>query len=219
MDVCLINDHLPHFSFMSLTYCYTTAGIVWLSQQPKKMLEQTCITYNEVCIIIRQGLENMDTFSSRPRSRPRLLFQNQDQDHFSCPRGASRPRPRSQNYISNISRNCRTVRPVFEAMSGIILQYTNSLIMRKTMIIRESREWQVKVKVSYFCANVGGSLKSQSNRKLNAKFLHFRPKAGRFQKSNFIILPSVYLLCGRPRDRREERPSTTVIYWQSNDEW
>jgi len=26
MDVCIINNHLPHFSFMSLIYCYTTAG-------------------------------------------------------------------------------------------------------------------------------------------------------------------------------------------------
>jgi len=46
MDVfCLINNHLPHFSFMSLTYCYTTAGITWLPQQHKTVLEQTCITY------------------------------------------------------------------------------------------------------------------------------------------------------------------------------
>jgi len=56
------------------------------------------ITYNAVCIIIHQGLENVETFSSRPRSRPRLLIQ--DQDNFSCPRGASRPRPRSRDYIS-----------------------------------------------------------------------------------------------------------------------
>jgi len=43
MDVLLINNHLPHFSFMSLIYCYTTAGIAWLPQQQKKMLEQTRI--------------------------------------------------------------------------------------------------------------------------------------------------------------------------------
>ena len=51
MDVCLINNHMPHFSFMSHIYCYTTAGIAWLPQQHKKMLEQTCITGtdNEVC--------------------------------------------------------------------------------------------------------------------------------------------------------------------------
>jgi len=46
-------------------------------------------------IIIHQGLENIEIFSSRPR-----LFQDQDQDHFSCSRGASRPRPRSRDYIS-----------------------------------------------------------------------------------------------------------------------
>jgi len=50
-----------------LIYCYTTAGIAWLPQQHKKMVEQTYITYNEVCIIIHQGLENIKTFLSRPR--------------------------------------------------------------------------------------------------------------------------------------------------------
>jgi len=39
--VCLINNHLPQFSFISLIYCYTTAMIAWLPQQHKKMLEQT----------------------------------------------------------------------------------------------------------------------------------------------------------------------------------
>jgi len=29
----------------------------------------------------------------------RLFRQDQDQDHFSCPRGALRPRPRSRDYI------------------------------------------------------------------------------------------------------------------------
>ena len=48
IDVCLINNHLPHFSFMSFIYCYTTAATTWLPQQHKKMLEQTRITY-EVC--------------------------------------------------------------------------------------------------------------------------------------------------------------------------
>ena len=57
-------------------------------------------TYNAFCITIHQGLENVETFSSRPRPRPRLFLQDQDQDHFSCPRGASRPRPRSRDYIS-----------------------------------------------------------------------------------------------------------------------
>ena len=99
MCVIFINNHLPHFSFMSLIYCYTTAGIAWLPQLYKKMLEQTCSTYNEVCIIIRQGLEHIQTFSSRPR--PGLLFQ--DQDHFSCPWGTPRPRPRSRDYIPDIN--------------------------------------------------------------------------------------------------------------------
>ena len=45
MDVCLINNHLPDFSFVIL--CYTTAGIAWLPQQHKKMLEQTeNVAYN-----------------------------------------------------------------------------------------------------------------------------------------------------------------------------
>jgi len=48
MDVCLIINHLPYFSFMSLIYCYTAARIAWLPQQLKKILEQTYVTYNEV---------------------------------------------------------------------------------------------------------------------------------------------------------------------------
>jgi len=36
----------------------------------------------------------LKTFLSRPRSRPRLL--SQDQDLCFCPRGASRPRPWSR---------------------------------------------------------------------------------------------------------------------------
>jgi len=38
------------------------------------------ITYYAVCIIIHQGLENVETFSSRPRPRPRLFLRDQDQD-------------------------------------------------------------------------------------------------------------------------------------------
>ena len=70
-----------------------------------KMLEQigllsilsfSYITYNQVCIVIHQGLENIETFSSRPRrflQDQHFYFKN---DHFSCPRGASRLRPRSE---------------------------------------------------------------------------------------------------------------------------
>jgi len=36
------------------------------------------ITYNAVCIIIHQGLENVETFSPRPR----LFLQDQDQDFY-----------------------------------------------------------------------------------------------------------------------------------------
>ena len=45
-----------------------------MPQQHKKMLKQTDITYIEVYVIIQQGLENIDTFSSRPR----LFLQDQD---------------------------------------------------------------------------------------------------------------------------------------------
>jgi len=63
------------------------------------MLEQ--ITYNEVCIINHQGLENMETLSSRLRLIP------QDQDFYFktntifhvLSQGASIPRPRSRDYI------------------------------------------------------------------------------------------------------------------------
>jgi len=45
MDVCLINNHLLDFSFV--IYCFTTAGIAWLPQQHKKMLEHTeNVAYN-----------------------------------------------------------------------------------------------------------------------------------------------------------------------------
>jgi len=84
MDVCLINNHMPHFSFMSHIYCYTTAGIAWLPQQHKKMLEQTCITGtdNEVCNFYHSSRSwkyqdffiktktKTKTFISRPRPRP-----------------------------------------------------------------------------------------------------------------------------------------------------
>ena len=43
-----------------------------------------------------KGLKMLKTFLSRPRSRPRLLSQDQDQDLCFCPRGASRPRPWSR---------------------------------------------------------------------------------------------------------------------------
>jgi len=56
------------------------------------------ITYNEVCIIIHQGLENIETSLSRPRSRP--LFQ--EKDHFLCPQGASTLIPRFRDCISVI---------------------------------------------------------------------------------------------------------------------
>ena len=38
----------------------------------------------------------LKTFLSRPRSRPRLISQDQDQDLCFCPWGASRPRPWSR---------------------------------------------------------------------------------------------------------------------------
>jgi len=50
----------------------------FVPKQHNKMLEQTCITCSEVCVIIHQGLENIETFSSRPR--PRLFLQDQDQN-------------------------------------------------------------------------------------------------------------------------------------------
>jgi len=60
----------------------------------------------------------LKTFLSRPRSRPRLLFQDQDQDLCFCPRGASRPRPWSRGlhhwnvfsvciYLLNYFINCK----------------------------------------------------------------------------------------------------------------
>ena len=85
--------------FVSLTtICQisTLSFIATLRQQHMKMLEQigllcilsfSYITYNQVCIVIHQGLENIETFSSRSR----LLLQDRDQE--SRPRLISRPRP------------------------------------------------------------------------------------------------------------------------------
>jgi len=55
---------------MGLLDCHNSTRKCWTN----------CITYNEVCIIIRQGLENVETFSSKPRPTPRLFLQDQDQD-------------------------------------------------------------------------------------------------------------------------------------------
>jgi len=81
------------------------SSISWMNARYQGMTvgREMWITYNAVCIIIHQGLENVETFSSRPRPRPRLLFQDQDQDHFSCPRSTSRPKPGSRDYISAYS--------------------------------------------------------------------------------------------------------------------
>jgi len=51
MDACLINKtcHISALCHSLIASCYTTARISWLPQQYKKMLEQTCITDNEVC--------------------------------------------------------------------------------------------------------------------------------------------------------------------------
>jgi len=90
------------FSFMSLIYCCTTAGIAWLPQQ-HKVLEQTCISYNEVCNFYHssRSWKYRDFFTKTKTfpSRPRLIFQ--DQDHFLCPQGISRPR--SRDYIPGTS--------------------------------------------------------------------------------------------------------------------
>jgi len=91
---------------MSLIYCCTTAGIAWLPQQHKCWNKFVFPIMRLVIFIIHRGLENIETFSSRPRPwpRPRLFLQDQDQDQdqdqiCSCPRGASRPRPRFRDYI------------------------------------------------------------------------------------------------------------------------
>jgi len=49
-------------SWMNARYEATTVG------------REMWITYNAVCIIIHEGLENVETFSSRPRPRPRPFF-------------------------------------------------------------------------------------------------------------------------------------------------
>jgi len=63
MDVCLINNHLQHFSFMSLIYCYTTAA--W------------------DCLTVTTAQENAGTNSFiKVLKISRLFRQDQDQDFF-----------------------------------------------------------------------------------------------------------------------------------------
>ena len=57
-------------SWMNARYEATTAG------------REMWITYNAVYIIIHQGLENVEIFSSRPRPIPFLQDQDQDQDFY-----------------------------------------------------------------------------------------------------------------------------------------
>ena len=80
---------------LSLTRCQgipasVLSSISWMNARYEAKAVRREMFRNEVCIIIHQDLENIETFSSRPTPRLRLLFQDQDQDHFSCPRGASR---------------------------------------------------------------------------------------------------------------------------------
>jgi len=72
---------------LSLTRCQSIPASVPLSiswmnarYETSTVGREMWITYNAVCIIIHQGLENVETFSSRPRPRPRLFLQDQDQD-------------------------------------------------------------------------------------------------------------------------------------------
>jgi len=65
---------------MSLFYCCTTARIAWLLQQHKCWNKLAFLIMRFVTFIIHQGLENIETFLSRPRPRPRLFLQDQDQD-------------------------------------------------------------------------------------------------------------------------------------------
>ena len=82
---------------LSLTRCQgipapVPSSISWMNKRYEAM---TVGREMFLSVIIHQGLENIQTFSSRPRlssrprSRPRILFQ--DQDHFSCPRGSYSP--------------------------------------------------------------------------------------------------------------------------------
>jgi len=70
---------------LSLTRCQSIpasvpSSISWMNARYETTTvgREMWITYNAVCIIIHQGLENVETFSSR--SRPRLFLQDQHQD-------------------------------------------------------------------------------------------------------------------------------------------
>ena len=64
--------------FLSLPRCHDISAsipssISWMNARYEATTvgREMWITYNAVCIIIHQGLENVETFSSRPRPRPR----------------------------------------------------------------------------------------------------------------------------------------------------
>jgi len=139
MDVCLINNHLPHFSFVThLLLHYSWDCLTVITAQ--KMLEQTCIAYNDVRSFYHSSRSwkypdffvktETETFSSTPRSRPRLLSQDQDQDHF------TRPRLSTFNTILKVSNNWNSIKSCFQESEETASAVINWIRHNTTYIIK-----------------------------------------------------------------------------------
>jgi len=148
----LQSGHGLHFSFMSLIYCCTTAGIAWLPQQHKCWNKLVFLIMRFVIFIIYQGLENLETFSSRPTLR--LFLQDKTKTKtksfisrprprpFSYPQGASRPRPRSWDCIPDTTLWNISVKKipilkiwVYEASCHAKLSHSKQLLKFLTVIL------------------------------------------------------------------------------------
>jgi len=75
----------PANCLLSLTRCQVipasvSSSISWMNARHEAMTVGREMFVNEVCIIIHQGVENIKTFSSRPRPTSRLYLQDQDQE-------------------------------------------------------------------------------------------------------------------------------------------
>ena len=109
-DVHGVQKCFPIANLLSLTACQgipasVPSSISWMNARYEATTvgREMWITYNAICIIIHQGLENIETFSSRPRPRLFLQDQDQDQDFYSF-YFFSRPKPRPRPFFMSSRR-------------------------------------------------------------------------------------------------------------------
>jgi len=94
-----------HANLLSLRRCQgipasVPSSISWMNARYEATIvgREMWITYNAVCIITHQGLENIKTFPSRPRLRLRLFFKTKIKTFI------SRPRPRPTPFFMSSRR-------------------------------------------------------------------------------------------------------------------